>query len=249
MDVKQYSARSLEEYVRISGLFVEEWSTPSTGEITPWFRGQKDASWHLIPGQYRYSIINADEIRSEFILKASSLLVSLPASGWEWYFIMQHYGLPTRLLDWTTGSLIALHFALCQETGSQDAAVWALDPWSLNKWSTGKPDLLLASDKQSAKYLPPMYSDTCVPARPVAIVPPYNTSRITVQRGAFTVHGSSKDPLNVQFSARLARLVIPSDSAHRIRRDLRSAGISEFTLFPELDGLSRDIKAQQVEGC
>jgi len=37
-----------------------------------------------------------------------------PENKWEWYFLMQHYGAPTRLLDWSDGALVlvALYFAL-----------------------------------------------------------------------------------------------------------------------------------------
>lgn len=249
MPLEHFEATSLTEYVEIAASFVESWSNPETGETTPWYRGQKKAEWPLLPGEFRFPQINPDETRSEFILKAASLLPRLPSSDWEWYFITQHYGLPTRLLDWTTGSLIALHFALCHDTGEQDAAIWVIDPWALNQWSRKSPDLLLSTDPQAATYLPPLYRRTRIPARPAAIVPPYNSPRITVQRGAFTVHGSNTKPLDSQFKSRLARIAVPANCAHRIRRELRNAGLSEFTLFPELDGLSRDIRAQHVEGC
>ena len=249
MPIQEFSASSLPEYTELAASFVQKWSHDDTGEVAPWYRGQSQASWQLVPGEYRFPIVNPDEIRSEFILKATDLLPRVPATEWEWYFIMQHYGLPTRLLDWTTGSLIALHFALCTQTAEQDAAVWVLDPWDLNSRSLGSGDLLLSTDTQADRYLPPLYGSGRIPARPIAIVPPYNSPRITVQRGAFTVHGSSTRPLDDQFKSRLARIVLPSSAALRLRRQLRTAGISEFTLFPELEGLARDIKAQHVEGC
>ena len=52
---------------------------------------------------------------------------------WEWdsFFLMQHHGVPTRLLDWSDGALIALHFAVRDKpippkTGS---IIYVLDPY------------------------------------------------------------------------------------------------------------------------
>ncbi len=247
--IEKRLVHSLAEFLNVTAEIIEEWSSPEMGEAQPWYRGQMKAAWSLVPGEFRYENIDADELRTQFELKARPLLTSIPQNEWEWYFLMQHYGLPTRLLDWTTGSLIALHFALCHETGCHDAAVWVLDPWNLNTWSVGSPDLLLTTDEKLGEYLSPPYSKKRYPSKPVAVVPPYNSARITVQRGAFTVHGNDPRGIDQQFKKRLIQIVIPKDDAILMRRQLRNAGISEFTLFPELDGLCRDIRALYIEGC
>src|SRR5690349_4347107 len=100
-------------YLRAMEEIVKQWSNRHTGTVRLWYRGQANESWGLQPGEYRPgAIINSDQIRSEFHLRALPLLRYLPRSDWEWSFLMQHYGLPTRLLDWTTGSLLGLYFAV-----------------------------------------------------------------------------------------------------------------------------------------
>lgn len=253
MPIIEKQAKSLAKYLSICAELADQWTRPDTGEARLWYRGQRDARWGLMPGEYRYSLINPDEMRSEFMLKAKPLLEKDPQSDWEWYFLMQHYGLPTRLLDWTQGSLIGLHFALCQQTGERDAAVWALDPWALNKSSIKKAELVITGadfkvDATAGTYLKPVYQRVNPLARPIAILPPYNSPRITAQRGTFTIHGRSRKGLEEQFTQKLARITIPKGEAVIVRRHLGSVGISEVTLFPELDGLCRDIRASEVEG-
>ena len=115
------------------------------GRWEPWFRGQQKAKWPLKPKLYRHLDFKEvkkgtveDEMREEFILKAPILSETIPTGNqrrdeWEWYFIMQHFGMATRLLDWTEGALIALHFAVRHNEGEEDAAVWVLDPYKLNE--------------------------------------------------------------------------------------------------------------------
>ena len=92
-----------------------------SGEEQPlWFRGHINADWKLTPKLYRKPFIGADEneIRHEFQSRALQLIQTrLPANKWEWYFLMQHYGVPTRLLDWTENALIAMYFAVEDQIG------------------------------------------------------------------------------------------------------------------------------------
>lgn len=248
---KTESADSISQYLSLFEKAVKVWTDPQRGATRPWCRGVEDAAFSLIPTEYWGPAVNSDEMRAEFQLRALPLLNQIPNNDWEWYFLMRHHGLPTRLLDWTTGSLLALYFAVREKPGEKDAAVWLLDPWALNKRSVKKAELLLATDPLVAPYLQQPYPKRRkkMPNYPAAIVPSHNSARITVQRGAFTIHGSRRTGIEKVFGDRLLKIVIPRLEAVPIKRALRMAGIGEFTVFPELDGLCREICAAHRDGC
>jgi len=142
----QSPVTSLAEYIERIKQIRAYWDVDKEiryGEIESiWFRGHAQAHWGLTPKLYRdeYKDSDENEIRQEFQIRAQQLLQGgrLPSDKWEWYFVMQHYGAPTRLLDWTDNALVALYFALHDPTfGSYepdtDAAVWVLNSWWLNR--------------------------------------------------------------------------------------------------------------------
>jgi hypothetical protein len=102
----------------------------------PFFRGQPNSSWGLVPGLARSKLQDAratsnpeEDLYFDFVTQAGALLPE-GSNSWSVAFLMQHYGLPTRLLDWTESFSVALYFAL--KNARDEAAVWILDPFKLN---------------------------------------------------------------------------------------------------------------------
>ncbi len=76
------------------------------------YRGQSDKSYGLVPSIYReeYRIQNENRIFRDIIAQSPADFKGC-ASTFEKLVKMQHYSLPTRLLDITTNPLVALYFA------------------------------------------------------------------------------------------------------------------------------------------
>lgn len=109
-----------------------------------WYRGHADKTWELIPKIQRSFGGNEEEIfrrerdlTNDFqaracILPATNSKPKLSEHA-SWLTLMQHYGLPTRLLDWSRSPLVALYFAVYEEAHlEKDACVWILTPGNLN---------------------------------------------------------------------------------------------------------------------
>lgn len=239
------------EYVRfVSSLY---------GDSSIWFRGHCRSAFRLMPGIYRNQYSSVDmtyptDYFYDFIRRAQALGGTEGLSEWNWYYLMQHYGMPTRLLDWTEGSLIALHFALRDDQDLRTPCVWVLSPYELNLQSRGDSVVYftddIAQDEEDEKIIVYSGGSRDVPDLPIAIIPPYTNERLAVQRSAFTVHGRLKNGLMTAQSRSsdyfLVKLRIRTTAAKNVREDLELGGITETTFFPDLEGLSREMRRPHV---
>src|SRR6185312_15523507 len=159
----QAPIRSITDYIDRIKRLRRLWDVDDENDSV-WFRGHLVVNWRLIPKLYRPEFKDSDEaeIRFQFQSRALQLLENRrrPTTEWEWYFLMQHYGAPTRLLDWTDNPLVALYFALNDPRSGgpppdQDAAVWVLNPAWLNRHLRQGIDGAMLSDWVEAEpYLP-----------------------------------------------------------------------------------------------
>jgi len=225
-----------------------------------WFRGHESATWHLRPPALRDSMPHKarDYVRRECHMfvelkrRGIALVDSPPRSDWGWLYLAQHHGVPTRLLDWSEGSHLALYFALAnrKEDDTSDACVWMLNPGELNRRSRGFSDVVTLETKhpEPAILLNP-YRDGTQSYRQaatlrifkagsrrairktatkraqciLAAIPEHVTPRLRAQRGAFVAVADDPDAISPNCSRRASSTRRSAPGPHR-RLQLRVAG-------------------------
>lgn len=218
-----------------------------------WYRGQANKSWDLTPGFYRNDMgISESTLLKKFKQSASMLLNKDPANTFSWMFLMQHYGLPTRLLDWSESPLISLYFALenYEKHENTDAILWCLKPTELNNEANisngGESNFIPSFDDEDIiqSYSIDSVTSSRVSMNPIATIATRNNPRIQAQQGVFTIHHQGKTAINKLSNNKnfLTSYVIHADNRPKVLSELKTLGFSKFSLFPELSSISEHIK-------
>ena len=220
-----------------------------------WFRGQPDFTKQPIPSALRYER-EADRDKACDLLKdlkryAPMKLTQVPEANDElgWLQLGQHYGLPTRLLDWTENAAIGLYFACWESdaTGDQqhDGLVFALNPVDLNRQKDPKRPRVFDPHLDRNVIRPYLKLRGRVHPRgrqTIAVNPVWNSERIMLQKGTFTLHGSRSLALTWHEVPSLICVPILSQAKQRLLADLERIGVNEMSIFPEVEHMCHYLK-------
>lgn len=261
------SVDHLADFIKVSAEWHSENFRPDTGMLSDlWYRGVNQHFDSQVPGVYRpdftkraekftYTEDREDkrlrlerEMISNFRVAGAAFLHNYNQT--EMYFAAQHFGMPTRLLDWSTNPLAALFFA-CDGAESEDGYVYAMDARRVI------PDGALRFNDSTERLWPGVYTmrfpmvDRAVrlsfwespkdypkpyvlPVRPDVI-----PGRIGQQSSCFTFHMHQAASVE---NTTLITIKVNASKKLQIRDELHRVNINQFTTYYELDHLSKEIR-------
>lgn len=177
-----------------------------------------------------------------FQRQARPHLTPTPRNEWEWLAVARHYGLPTRLLDWTKNPLAALFFAVYRASDKPDRDTAEVYAFLSGRVGEGHGDVLdLDEAEQHDPFDPETYA-TYGTQGVIRFIPPVIDPRIGRQAGLFTVQQDPLTPITDVASDRIESCEIPGTRWRPLTESLHRVGVNLSTLFPDLDNLARHLR-------
>lgn len=227
------------------------------------FRGQSDVTWELKPSIFRDdNILSENEFYNKIRLREPQ---EFEKDILDDIVKMQHYGLPTRLLDVSYNPLVALYFA-CNESGvNSHSVVCVFNEYLKSAYESDEVRILAHSVlvsrgwKTKSEYINSLkqkckYTDGKDDLEIQAIIENNyfinacnHNERIKRQQGAFILFGMdfSKSELYKSVDASIRqRFVIMKDKKQQIMKELELLGVNEGFIFPELEHQTSYVKSK-----
>ena len=260
-----HTVSRLTEFLEVSGDFHTRHTDEGTGMLSQlWYRGVSSASHLLTPGVYREHFTERAkalypkqddeasrlrlerEMLSQFRTAGAAFLKSYSAV--DIYFTAQHFGMPTRLLDWSTNPLAAL-FLACDGNIAENGVVYAMDARNVipsgakkdGKESLPRAVMTMRHDfvvnAIQVSFWKPLNNNVqpyIVPVRP-DVVP----GRMGQQSSCFTFHAHQAEDADPD---PCMAIKIDAGSKPLLKEELHRLNINQFTTYYDLDHLSKEIK-------
>lgn len=222
-----------------------------------WYRGHDRGIYTLTPTLLRYEEPEKKEpiLFDKYAVNVGRIAAQGPSS-WARVAWMQHYGIPTRLLDWTTELNHAVFFAVQflvrnsreKEPRDDKPCIYILNPARLNKKNeipgvprvprNDFPDFDYHFSKGARKPL----------EYPLAVAPVDLTldlnERLTAQRGCFTVHGLKLEPLEYLAPDCVFRIFLTEELCNEVLNKPLSLGCDALKLFPDFEGIAQFVASK-----
>ncbi len=232
------------------------------------YRGHADSSWKLESTLERTLGKNwSKELAGKFEDHYLNLFKSKyhiyndnehePKSKLAWLSVMQHYGAPTRLIDFTESPYVALYFALeaYNPLLQKDLAIYAIDYASImdtslsfiSKCDSGfnkqRSDIIGHQDELFDEVVDRFSYEIVWITEPLEL-----NARIDRQSGMFLISGDKEKrieellSLEIYNDVNVTKYVVPHSIYENIYALLRKMNINAKTIYGDLGGLAKSIK-------
>ena len=173
----------------------------------------------------------------------------LPEDYFELAGLAQHYGLPTRLLDWSLNFHIALYFALKNSKEEEDeyCSVWAFNYSAIGHYFVNKQNKIM--------IIIPEYSHNPNLMAQKGVFTHWQIARFNFKLKTDPVDRRSLDELfesqiaqneTSDFSRLFYKINIPIKFKKVLYKYISTIGFDGSTLFPGYDGITRSIKEDSM---
>jgi hypothetical protein len=180
-----------------------------------------------------------------------------PKTKLEWLSIMQHYGVPTRMIDFTSSPYVALYFALenANKKDCESFALYAINYRDILKKSLEfirNRDKSITSDYGDLEYKQDELFDKIIDIGSYEVLwvvePNISNLRLDRQSGCFLISGSTKTSIEYLLSNSMYngienhKIIISGKFWDNIYTLLVRMNITSKTIYGDLEGLSKSIK-------